>query len=116
MNYFLSVLKKYAVFSGRASRAEYWYFFLYSIFIAFGLALIEALLGTVYATDENILSNIYQLAMIIPSITVGVRRMHDVNKSGWFVLIPIYNLILAVTNGTKGNNKYGPDPKTTKTK
>jgi len=55
----------------------------------------------------------YQLAILIPSIAVGVRRMHDVNKSGWFILIPIYNLILAVTDGTKGDNKYGHDPKAT---
>ena len=60
--------------------------------------------------SENI-ANIYQLAILIPSIAVGVRRMHDVNKSGWFLLIPIYNFILAITDGTKGNNTYGPDPK-----
>jgi uncharacterized membrane protein YhaH (DUF805 family) len=51
------------------------------------------------------------LAVLIPSIAVGVRRMHDVGKSGWFLLIPIYNLILALSEGEKGDNKYGPDPK-----
>lgn len=50
-------------------------------------------------------------AMLAPSIAVAVRRMHDVGKSGWFVLIPIYNLVLAVTEGDKGTNEYGPDPK-----
>jgi len=59
----------------------------------------------------SILSNIYVLAVLIPGIAVGVRRMHDVDKSGWFLLIPIYNLILACTEGTKGENEYGADPK-----
>jgi uncharacterized membrane protein YhaH (DUF805 family) len=49
--------------------------------------------------------------MLALSIAVAVRRMHDVGKSGWFVLIPIYNLVLAVTEGNKGTNEYGPDPK-----
>jgi len=57
------------------------------------------------------LSNIYNLAVLIPGIAVGVRRMHDVGKSGWFLLIPIYNLILACTDGEKGSNLYGLDPK-----
>jgi uncharacterized membrane protein YhaH (DUF805 family) len=51
------------------------------------------------------------LAIFIPSIAVGVRRMHDVGKSGWFLLIPIYNLILACTDGVQGDNEYGADPK-----
>ena len=57
------------------------------------------------------LVGIVYLAVIIPYIAVGVRRMHDVGKSGWFMLIPIYNLILFCTEGQKGDNEYGPDPK-----
>jgi uncharacterized membrane protein YhaH (DUF805 family) len=59
------------------------------------------------------LANVYSLALLVPSIAVGVRRMHDVGKSGWFILIPIYNLILACTEGTQGENEYGADPKAT---
>jgi len=59
-----------------------------------------------------LLSSVYSLGVLIPSIAVAIRRMHDVGKSGWFCLIPIYNLILAVTEGQKGDNQYGPDPKT----
>ena len=55
---------------------------------------------------------IWNFALLIPSLAVAVRRMHDVGKSGWFLLVPIYNLILALTEGTKGENEYGPDPKT----
>jgi len=58
-----------------------------------------------------IISTIYSLAILIPAIAVGVRRMHDVGKSGWFLLIPIYNLILACTDDVKGDNEYGADPK-----
>ncbi len=61
--------------------------------------------------EFTMLGTIYSLAVFIPSIAVAVRRMHDVGKSGWFILIPIYNLILACTNGESGENKYGTDPK-----
>lgn len=57
------------------------------------------------------LSNLYSLAVLVPSLAVAVRRMHDVGKSGWYILIPIYNLILAVTEGDNGPNEYGEDPK-----
>lgn len=112
MNYYISVFKKYAVFSGRARRAEYWYFVLFSVSIGFALTLIQTALVT--ATEINTLiglTAIYRLAIFIPTLAVGVRRMHDINKSGWFLFIPIYNLIWLITDGTKGNNKYGSDPK-----
>lgn len=100
MNYYLKVLQNYANFSGRARRAEYWNFQL----ITFILSLVTRLL-------DDRLYLIYVLALLVPSLAVGVRRMHDVNKSGWFLIIPIYNLILACTEGTQGDNDYGTDPK-----
>lgn len=105
MKWYLKVLKNYAVFEGRARRSEYWYFALFYILFAFVVAWIGLY------TRITLLYPIYLLASIIPSIAVGVRRMHDVNKSGWFILIPIYNLILYCTEGTQGPNQYGPDPK-----
>jgi uncharacterized membrane protein YhaH (DUF805 family) len=105
MKYYLKVLENYATFSGRARRSEYWYFLLFNVIIAIVLGFIGGLMGT------TVLSNIYSLAVIIPGIAVGVRRMHDVGKSGWFLLIPIYNLILACTDGVNGDNEYGADPK-----
>ena len=106
MNYYLKVLQNYATFSGRARRSEYWYFVLFN-------AIISVVLNWLTPShDVNIvLGNIYTLAVLIPSIAVGVRRMHDVGKSGWFLLIPIYNLILACTDGINGDNEYGADPK-----
>ena len=57
------------------------------------------------------LNNVYTLAVLLPSIAVAVRRVHDIGKSGWYLLIPIYNLVLVLTEGEKCENKYGPDPK-----
>lgn len=105
MNWYLAVLKKYAIFSGRARRSEYWYFVLFDSLILIALQIVGFYIG------NEILYALYSLAVLIPSLAVGVRRMHDVNKSGWFILIPIYNLILACTDGTAGPNEYGSDPK-----
>ena len=110
MNYYLDVLKKYAVFKGRARRKEYWMFVLFNIIIGFALGFIEGLLG-ISRHGSSVLANIYSLAILLPGIAVSIRRMHDVGKSGWFVLIPIYNLVLACTAGDAGENQYGPDPK-----
>lgn len=59
----------------------------------------------------EILSTLYSFVVLIPGLAVAVRRMHDVGKSGWYILIPVYNLILVLTPGNSGLNEYGPDPK-----
>jgi uncharacterized membrane protein YhaH (DUF805 family) len=101
MNSYFEGLKKYAVFSGRARRSEYWPFILFS-------TLIQIALIVLFSEDVG---DLYSLLVLLPTIAFGVRRMHDVNKNGWFLLIPIYSLILACTDGTKGPNRYGEDPK-----
>jgi uncharacterized membrane protein YhaH (DUF805 family) len=105
MNYYIKVLQNYATFSGRARRKEYWMFVLFNVIVAFAFGFVCGLIGI----PE--IANLYTLAVLLPSIAVGVRRMHDVGKSGWYLLIPIYNFILAVTEGEKGENQYGTDPK-----
>ncbi len=105
MNYFIAVLKKYAVFTGRARRSEFWYFVLFNFIISWVLSIVFGLLKL------PIISTLYSLAVFLPSIGVGIRRMHDINKSGWFILIPIYNIILWAQAGDQGENQYGPDPK-----
>ena len=105
MNWYLKVLKQYADFNGRSRRKEYWMFALFNFLISFVIGFIGGIM------EFTLLGTIYSLAVFIPSIAVAVRRMHDVGKSGWFILIPIYNLILACTNGESGENKYGTDPK-----
>ena len=106
MKWFSKVVRNYANFQGRARRKEYWMFFLFNLIFTYGMLF----LGT-FLLHNLVLYVIYVLAMLIPSIAVAVRRMHDVNKSGWFCLIPIYNLILCCTPGTEGENSYGYDPK-----
>ena len=115
MNYYLDVLKKYAVFSGRATRAEYWYFVLFNILIAIVLGVIAEMIKL------PIISIIYALAIIVPSLAVLVRRLHDIGKSGWWFfieLVPvigfIWLIVLLATGGNSGANKYGADPKVVK--
>lgn len=119
MNYYLSVLKKYAEFSGRSQRAEYWYFVLFNIIIVFVLGFIDGIIGTFDpVSGYGLISGLYTLAVLIPAIAVGVRRLHDVGKSGWMLLIGlipligfIWLIILMVTDSNPVNNKYGPNPK-----
>ncbi len=106
-DYFVKVYKNYANFEGRARRSEYWYFTLFYYVLAIVLSLIDGAIGN----GVGYLGTALALGTIVPSIAVGVRRMHDVGKSGWYLLIPIYNLVLACTNGDTGTNGYGPDPK-----
>lgn len=103
---FLDIVKnKYTKFDGRARRKEYWYFFLVNLIASIILGIIDMIIGM------QILGSIWSLALLLPGIAVSIRRMHDVGKSGWFILIPIYNLILALTEGERHDNQYGPDPK-----
>ena len=106
------VLENYANFEGRARRSEYWWFVLINMIISFVIGFVFGLLaGVLESPAIAMVGNIYSLAVLVPSLAVGVRRIHDVGKSGWFILIPIYNLILFFTEGDKGPNEYGPDPK-----
>ncbi|NNE76290.1 MAG: DUF805 domain-containing protein [Pricia sp.] len=108
MNWYLKVLQNYASFEGRARRKEYWVFFLINLVIMYGLYLLAV------ATDTSILMFayiLYAFAILIPSIAVGVRRMHDVGLSGWFILVPFYNLYLACSEGDLLDNQYGRNPK-----
>jgi uncharacterized membrane protein YhaH (DUF805 family) len=116
IQYWTSALKNYANFNGRARRSEYWYFTLMNTIILIGLQVFAGVcasggMGSI-AMILGLLYLIYSLGTLIPSIAVGVRRMHDVGKSGWFLLIPIYNLILACTDSQAGSNEYGLNPKT----
>ena len=102
MNWYL---EKFAAITGRATRAEFWYFFLFNFIAVVVLGVIGVFIGT------KVFGTIYSIGVLIPAIAVGVRRMHDVGKSGWFLLIPFYNLLLAAMEGQVGPNEYGPDPK-----
>jgi len=112
MNWFVAVIKKYAEFSGRARRKEYWMFVLFYILIAIGLSVVESLLGF-----AGILSGLLGLGLLLPSIAVTVRRLHDTDRSGWWILIGfvpfvgfIVLLVFMCLVGSSGSNQYGSDP------
>lgn len=127
MKWYLRVLRKYADFSGRARRMEYWMFVLFNIIFFIVAMLLDRLFGTTIKMETGYgaqtlpygyIYMLYGLAMFIPSLAVGVRRLHDVGKSGWMLLISlipligaIWLLILFLTEGTPGDNAYGPNPK-----
>jgi len=93
--------KKYATFEGRASRSEFWYFYLFYVIVY--------LLGMVVEGAAGIanLSYLFIIPLWLPQLAVSVRRMHDTGRSGWFILVPFYNLVLACTPSNPGSNKYG---------
>ena len=121
MNWFLAALKKYATFSGRAQRAEYWYFILFYLLFFIGLAIIDGVTGNFSAeAGIGLLSGLYSLGILIPSLAVGARRLHDTGRSGWWLLIGIVPLIGAIVliiffvqDSAPGENSYGPNPKGT---
>jgi uncharacterized membrane protein YhaH (DUF805 family) len=118
MNWYLEVLKKYAVFSGRARRKEYWFFVLFNIIIALALTFIDFSTGLYDVEFEiGLLSSLYSLAVLVPSIAVTIRRLHDTGRTGWWFLIafvPIIGaivlLVFMVFDSTPGDNQYGPNP------
>lgn len=119
MNWYLEVLKKYAVFSGRARRKEYWFFALFNIIIGLALTFIDFSTGLYDVESEiGLLSSLYSLAVLVPSIAVTIRRLHDTSRTGWWFLIafvPIIGvivlLVFMVFDSTPGDNQYGPNPK-----
>ena len=119
MNWYVQALKKYAVFSGRSRRKEYWYFTLFNVVIAIVLTLIDMMIGTFDSdTGYGVLNTIYSLGVLLPTLGVSVRRLHDTNRSGWWILIgflPIIGaivlLIFFVKDSEPGTNRFGPSPK-----
>ncbi|MFY9260953.1 MAG: DUF805 domain-containing protein [Gallionella sp.] len=111
MNWYLGVLQKYAEFNGRAGRQEYWMFFLFNIIIAFGLGISVGILQSILGVDLGFIAMIYQLAILIPSIAVGVRRMHDTDRSGWWLIVPIAGFVFLFLDGHPNSNRFGADPK-----
>ncbi len=113
MNEFINCWKKYATFSGRARRKEYWLFVLFNAIAYFAAGFLDGLLGLPF-----VLALVYALAAILPSFAVCVRRLHDTNRSGWWILIclvpfigGIWLLVLMLLDSTPGANQYGENPK-----
>ncbi|WP_412061591.1 DUF805 domain-containing protein [Rubrivirga sp. IMCC45206] len=121
MDWYLDVLRNhYADFDGRARRKEYWMFFLVNAIVYLGILAVAGALGSIsesLGAVVGMLYVVYALAVLVPSVAVTVRRLHDTGKSGWMVLIaliPIVGLVLIyfmIVEGDAGPNAYGPDPK-----
>ncbi len=121
MDYFLNAIKhKYATFSGRARRKEYWMFFLFYVIFNIILSILDGVLGLKGHGQYNVgvLNSIYGLVLLIPSLAIAVRRLHDTDRSGWWlliILVPIVGAIVFIVflclDSTPGSNKYGPNPK-----
>lgn len=115
MEWYLKVLKNYVGFQGRARRKEYWMFILFNVLASLVLSIVG---GIISQTLGLILTYGYMLAVLLPSLAVAVRRLHDTGKSGWFVLlslIPVVGsiilLVFLVQEGQSADNQYGSDPK-----
>lgn len=119
MNWYLAALKKYAVFEGRARRKEYWYFTLFNTLILIGLSVIDLASGTFSEeSGMGLLGGIYALGVLVPDVTVSVRRLHDTGRSGWWLLLvlvpligPLVLLVFMVLDSQPGENQHGPNPK-----
>lgn len=118
MDWFLLAYRRYAVFQGRARRTEYWMFFLMYLVVFLFLAAMDGLLGR---WDEKagigLLSGLFALGSLLPGLGLAVRRLHDTDRSGWWVLvgcIPLVGFLVlmyfAARRGTPGDNRFGPDP------
>ena len=121
MQWYLDVLKKYAVFDGRARRKEFCMFTLFSVIISIILGILDQILSLDFGGSNmsggGWLQAIYGLAVLLPTIGVGVRRLHDTNRSGWWMLLYftcigiIVLIVFWAMEGTIGDNRFGPDPK-----
>ncbi len=129
MSWYLRALKKYAVFTGRASRKEFWYFLIFNIVISVMIAVIDGIINAAIndtltstnvtfsvETGTGVLSKFYSWAVLIPSLAVSVRRLHDIGRTGWWLLIapvPLIGIIVLVVfmmkNSIPGDNRFGKE-------
>jgi uncharacterized membrane protein YhaH (DUF805 family) len=117
VNWVKEVFTKYAVFEGRARRKEYWFFTLFVVLVSMALAIVDSATGT-YNHGVGLLGGLFSLAILVPGIAVTVRRLHDTDRSGWWVLIwlvPFVGWIVLIVfmclDSQPGANRFGPNPK-----
>ena len=119
MDWYLEALKKYAVFEGRSRRKEYWFFGLFNAIFSVVFVVADVLFGTSGGlSGPGLLTGLYTLGVFLPALAVLVRRLHDTNRSGWWVLISFLPLIgvlvllvFSLQEGEAGENQYGASPK-----
>lgn len=113
LGWYLKVLKNYVGFQGRARRKEYWMFVLVNVIISIAISILDSI-----ANLSSVLSIIYSLAVLLPTLAVGVRRLHDTGRSGWAILLgliplvgPIILIVFMSQDSQENDNQYGPNPK-----
>lgn len=118
MDWYFKVLRNYVGFSGRARRKEFWMFILVNLVLTGVLTVLDKMLGLRIAKEEGLLTTIYGVFIFLPYWAVQFRRLHDSNRSAWWLLLLLIPLIgwlivlaFSCQNGTPGENEYGPDPK-----
>ncbi len=122
MQWYFRAFRRYATFSGRAYRQEFWLFLLWSLVVSLLLSIIDRKAGWMVVQEEQIemgwLQLVYAVATLVPTLALSARRLHDIGRSGWWQLIgaiPFVGLIVMIiwfaTPGTPGPNRYGPDPR-----
>ena len=109
----ISCMQQYVGFSGRASRSEYWWFALATFVVSIPIGFIDGMVFGWNLSDPMWFSNIFNIAVALPTLAVAIRRVHDHGMSGWFILIPFYNLYLMIAEGEHVPNAYGPVPTNT---
>jgi uncharacterized membrane protein YhaH (DUF805 family) len=114
----MAPLKKYADFNGRARRKEYWWFSVFCMLISTVLGFIEGFMGVAPNSEYSIFAGIFCLAILVPSLAVTVRRLHDIGRRGWWMLIALVPIVGAIVlfaylvkDSVPGRNLYGPNPK-----
>lgn len=114
IEYYIQAFQKYGQFSGRSTRSEYWWFYLVTVAVTILASILDMALSIPFVS----LSTIYFLVSFIPNLSIQIRRLHDVDKSGWYMLLNfviiigwIWLLVLNIKDSTTGDNKYGPNPK-----
>jgi uncharacterized membrane protein YhaH (DUF805 family) len=113
MENFIDAFRNFANFSGRARRTQYWMFTLFVVMFSIAIAIVEVFLGTMF------IGGLFSLAVLVPSISLAARRLHDTGRSGWWqliLLVPLIGfivLIVFLVQDSKEDNEYGPNPKAT---
>lgn len=109
MNWFFIAMEKSFVFKGRANRKEYWMFLLMSMLLAIVVGFIAGFLQAITHLKFTLLSHLYTLIIIVPSCSVAARRLHDTDRSGWWMFVPIVGFVYMFYKGTPGDNRFGPE-------
>lgn len=95
-----TVFSKYATAKGRATRSEYWWFYLFNVLVSLGATLMDYVMGT------SVFAFVWSLVVLVPNICVGIRRLHDINRSGWWIIVPIVNIVMLLMPSDPNPNEY----------